>query len=131
MRLGLKEVLVSFCAICAPVLAAAQSTPQRTLLALSKHEHTLALVDPATLQVIGRAPVGPDPHEVIASLDGRTAYVSIYGGGRYHAISGNRPGSKEGRGRHRYGASERSAWSRICWRKVVVHGRRGESHRAL
>ena len=87
MRLGLKEVLVSFCAICAPVLAAAQSTPQRTLLALSKHEHTLALVDPATLQVIGRAPVGPDPHEVIASLDGRTAYVSIYGGGRYHAIS--------------------------------------------
>jgi YVTN family beta-propeller protein len=31
--------------------------------------------------------VGPDPHEVIASADGRTAYVSIYGGGRYHAIS--------------------------------------------
>ena len=87
MRHGLKEVLVSFCLIGAPVIAAAQSTPQRTLLALSKHEHTLAMVDPATLQVIGRAPVGPDPHEVIASLDGRTAYVSIYGGGRYHAIS--------------------------------------------
>jgi YVTN family beta-propeller protein len=31
--------------------------------------------------------VGPDPHEVIASADGRTAYVSIYGGGRYHALS--------------------------------------------
>jgi YVTN family beta-propeller protein len=44
-------------------------------------------VDPATLQVIARAPVGPDPHEVIASSDGRTAYISIYGGGRYHAIS--------------------------------------------
>ena len=87
MRHGLKEVLVSFCLIGAPVIAAAQSTPQRTLLALSKHEHTLAMVDPATLQVIGRATVGPDPHEVIASLDGRTAYVSIYGGGRYHAIS--------------------------------------------
>ena len=87
MRHGLKEVLVCFCLIGAPFIAAAQSTPQRTLLALSKHEHTLAMVDPATLQVIGRAPVGPDPHEVIASLDGRTAYVSIYGGGRYHAIS--------------------------------------------
>jgi YVTN family beta-propeller protein len=87
MRLGLKEVLVSFCLICGPVIAAAQSMPRRTLLALSKHEHTLAMVDPATLQVIGRAPVGPDPHEVIASSDGRTAYVSIYGGGRYHAIS--------------------------------------------
>ena len=65
----------------------AQSTPSRTLLALSKHDHTLAIVDPDTLKVIARAPVGPDPHEVIASSDGKTAYVSIYGGGRYHALS--------------------------------------------
>jgi YVTN family beta-propeller protein len=65
----------------------AQSTPNRSLLALSKHNHTLAIVDPNTLQVIARAPVGPDPHEVIASSDGKTAYVSIYGGGRYHALS--------------------------------------------
>jgi len=66
---------------------AAQPTPQQSLLALSKHDHTLAIVDPATLRVIARAPVGPDPHEVIASADGRTAYVSIYGFGRYHALS--------------------------------------------
>ena len=65
----------------------AQSTPSRSLLALSKRDHTLAIVDPKTLQVIARAPVGPDPHEVIASSDGKTAYVSIYGGGRYHALS--------------------------------------------
>ena len=65
----------------------AQSTPNRTLLALSKRNHTLAIVDPNTLQVIARAPVGPDPHEVIASSDGKTAYVSIYGFGRYHALS--------------------------------------------
>ena len=65
----------------------AQSTPQRTLLALSKREHTLAMVDPSTLKVIARAPVGPDPHEVIASSDGKTAWVSIYGGGRYHELS--------------------------------------------
>jgi YVTN family beta-propeller protein len=65
----------------------AQSTPARSLLALSKRNHTLAIVNPETLQVIGRAPVGPDPHEVIASSDGKTAYVSIYGGGRYHALS--------------------------------------------
>ena len=67
--------------------ASAQSTPSRMLLALSKHDHTLAMVDPVTLKVIARAPVGPDPHEVIASSDGKTAYVSIYGGGRYHALS--------------------------------------------
>jgi YVTN family beta-propeller protein len=65
----------------------AQSTEHGLLLALSKHDHTLAMVDPASLQVIAKAPVGPDPHEVIASADGRTAYVSIYGFGRYHALS--------------------------------------------
>ena len=76
---------VAFCA--ATIGVAAQSTPNRSLLALSKHNHTLAIVDPNTLQVVARAPVGPDPHEVIASSDGKTAYVSIYGGGRYHALS--------------------------------------------
>ena len=72
---------------CAAFLGAAQTTPNRSLLALSKRNHTLAIVDPDSLQVIARAPVGPDPHEVIASADGKTAYVSIYGGGRYHALS--------------------------------------------
>jgi YVTN family beta-propeller protein len=72
---------------CSALLAFAQSTPQRALLALSKSDHTLAIVDPATLKVIARVPVGADPHEVVASSDGRKAYVSIYGGGRYHALS--------------------------------------------
>ena len=44
---------------------AAQST--QSLLALSKRNHTLAIVDSKTLQVLARVPVGPDPHEVIAS----------------------------------------------------------------
>jgi YVTN family beta-propeller protein len=65
----------------------AQPVPTRSLLALSKRNHTLAIVDPNTLRVIATAPVGPDPHEVIASADGKKAYVSIYGGGRYHALS--------------------------------------------
>ena len=72
---------------CAALAAVAQATPPRTLLALSKRAHTLSIVDPTTLQIIATAPVGPDPHEVIASGDGKTAYVSIYGGGRYHALS--------------------------------------------
>lgn len=66
---------------------AAQSTPTQSLLALSKRNHTLAIVDAKTLQVLARVPVGPDPHEVIGALDGKMAYVSIYGGGRYHALS--------------------------------------------
>jgi YVTN family beta-propeller protein len=76
-------------ALCLSMVAmcAAQSTPQQSLLALSKHNHTLAIVDSTTRAVIARLPVGPDPHEVIASSDGTKAYVSIYGGGRYHALS--------------------------------------------
>jgi len=65
----------------------AQSTPRQSLIALSKTDHTLAIVDPATLKVITRIPVGSDPHEVIASSDGKTAYVSIYGGGSLHELN--------------------------------------------
>jgi YVTN family beta-propeller protein len=57
------------------------------LLALSKSDHTLAIVDPGALKVLAKVPVGQDPHEVIASADGKTAYVSIYGGGIFHTIN--------------------------------------------
>src|ERR1700739_4139712 len=63
------------------------ATPKSALLVLSKQDHTLAIVDPATLQVVARIPVGNDPHEVVASTDGRTAYVSNYGFGRYHTLT--------------------------------------------
>jgi YVTN family beta-propeller protein len=65
----------------------AQGQPRQLLLALSKADHTLAIVDPATLKVLTRVPVGEDPHEVIASTDGKTAYVSVYGGGTLHEIN--------------------------------------------
>ena len=64
--------------------AAAQSA---SLLVLSKRDHTLAIVDPATLRVTAKAPVGDDPHEVIASADGRTAWVSNYGFGAFHSLA--------------------------------------------
>src|SRR6202012_590717 len=73
--------------VCAADTAVAQPTPHHALLALSKADHTLAIVDPVTLKVLARIPVGTDPHEVIASADGRTAYVSIYGGGSLHELN--------------------------------------------
>jgi YVTN family beta-propeller protein len=60
---------------------------QTTLLALSKRDHTLSVIDPTTLKVLYTLPVGPDPHEVIASTDGTTAYVSNYGGGAFHTLA--------------------------------------------
>lgn len=65
----------------------AQSSPKESLLALSKKDQTLAIVDPGSLKVIARIPVGNDPHEVIASADGKTAYVSNYGFGAYNTIA--------------------------------------------
>lgn len=65
----------------------AQSTPKNALLVLSKRDRTMAIVDPASLKVVAKVPVLEDPHEVIASADGKTAYVSDYGGGRYHTLS--------------------------------------------
>jgi YVTN family beta-propeller protein len=57
------------------------------LLALSKQDHTLAIVDPANLHVVARIPVGDDPHEVVASADGAVAYVSNYGFGAFHTLA--------------------------------------------
>lgn len=65
----------------------AQNTPSPALLVLAKRDRTLAIVDPTTLKVVGRLPAGPDPHEVIASPDGKIAYMSNYGGGAYNTIS--------------------------------------------
>jgi YVTN family beta-propeller protein len=65
----------------------AQTTPKASLLALSKKDHTLAIIDPATLQTIATVPVGDDPHEVVASADGKFAYVSNYGFGSLHTLT--------------------------------------------
>ncbi len=73
----------------APSGAPTDSDSGRRLLALSKADHTMAIVDPVTLKVMARLPVGPDPHEVIASTDGTRAYVSNmgFGGQGHHEIN--------------------------------------------
>ena len=68
-------------------LAAQTPTPSSALLVLSKTDHALAIVDPSNLSVVAKVPVGNDPHEVAVSDDGKTAYVTNYGGGAYDTIS--------------------------------------------
>ncbi|MGA9907070.1 MAG: YncE family protein [Candidatus Sulfotelmatobacter sp.] len=65
----------------------AAETPANALLILAKQDGMLLIVDPASLQVIARVPVGKDPHEVIASSDGKTAYASNYGFGAYNTLA--------------------------------------------
>ena len=81
MRISLGFVLISVSQLLA------QSTPKEALLVLSKGNHTLAIVDPVSLKVIATAPSGPDPHEVIATADGKLAFISNYGFGEYNTLS--------------------------------------------
>ena len=69
--------LIAATFIACAAFAQAQSS---TLLVLAKSDNTVAIVDPATLQVLARIPAGPDPHEIIASDDGKLAFISNYGG---------------------------------------------------
>src|SRR5579863_3293441 len=86
-RIATRTLLFFFATLAISTTLLAQSTPKESLLILSKHDHTLAVVDPATLKVVAKAPVGNDPHEVIASSDGKTAYVSNYGSGAFNTLA--------------------------------------------
>jgi YVTN family beta-propeller protein len=68
-------------------LVHAADTPANALLILAKRDGMLLIVDPSSLQVIARIPVGNDPHEVIASTDGNTAYATNYGSGVYNTLA--------------------------------------------
>jgi YVTN family beta-propeller protein len=63
-------------------LRAGAQTPSNSLLILEKNGSRLDIIDPANLNIVARVPAGTDPHEVIASGDGKLAYVSNYGGPR-------------------------------------------------
>lgn len=72
--------LIGVCLIlCFASTLCAQNSPP-VLLVLEKADSTMAIVDPATLKIVARAPAGSDPHEVAASSDGSRAYISNYGG---------------------------------------------------
>jgi len=80
--------IVLFCASFFCIIdGRSQTVPERSLLAISKTNHTLAIVDPVTLTIMAKIPVGEDPHELVTSTNGKTAYVCIYGGGSLHEIN--------------------------------------------
>ena len=78
---------ILLCGYWSVITLAAQNAPSPSLLVLSKGDHTLAIVDPVSLKAVARMPSGPDPHEVIASSDGKLAFISNYGGGLYNTIT--------------------------------------------
>src|SRR5688572_32972967 len=63
------------CGVLGSVAAAQTPSPAR-LLVLLRNASALAFVDPASGNVLGRVPVGKDPHEVAVTPDGRMAFVA-------------------------------------------------------
>src|SRR5215813_12021167 len=63
----------------ASVSSTALAGPADALLVLNKADNSLAIVDPATGKVTGRVPTGNGPHEMVASADGKFAFVMNYG----------------------------------------------------
>jgi YVTN family beta-propeller protein len=85
MFLGAARFFVRLAQGCAIVLAvltvanrAGAQSPSPALLVLEKGAEQLAIVDPSTLKIVGRVASGGAPHEVIASDDGKFAYISNY-----------------------------------------------------
>jgi YVTN family beta-propeller protein len=83
----LAAIFIFFIALSYPNECFAQSTSRKVLLALSKTDHTMAIVDPVSLKIAARVPVGADPHELVASADGKRAYVCNYGGGSLYTLN--------------------------------------------
>lgn len=73
--------------LCTSLQTLAVETQKPTLLAISKTDHILAFINLETLEIKHRVPVGADPHEVVVSSDGKFAYVSNTGSGKYHEIN--------------------------------------------
>ena len=82
----LKNVVLLVLLIMAPAVKSAE-TPSTALLILAKSEQALYIVDPGTQAVVAKVSAGPDPHEIVASEDGKFAYISNYGGGSLNTIS--------------------------------------------
>jgi YVTN family beta-propeller protein len=59
-------------------ISAGAQAPSPALLVLQKNDEKLAIVDPSSLKIVGQVPSGGAPHEVIASDDGKFAYISNY-----------------------------------------------------
>jgi YVTN family beta-propeller protein len=77
--LGIAMVVIAGAMSLAGDCAGQEKTPRPALVVLNKSGNELAIVDPATLQVVARVPTGPIPHEVAVGRDGKFAVTTNYG----------------------------------------------------
>lgn len=85
LRVSLKA-LIQFSAFVVLLFGLQADTPAQKegagkslLLVLNKAENTLSIIDPESLKELAKVPTGEGPHEVVASGDGKLAFVANYG----------------------------------------------------
>jgi DNA-binding beta-propeller fold protein YncE len=74
----MKPKLIPFLLCATTAVQQALCAPANLLLVLEKAANNLVIIDPVSQEIVARVPVGKDPHEVVASDDGKTAYISNY-----------------------------------------------------
>src|SRR2546427_14485 len=81
MLVRLSFLLVSLMFLTSALLRIAKPAPPAggLLVVANQKEHTLLLIDPDNRRELAKIVVGVNGHEVMASKDGRFAYVPIYG----------------------------------------------------
>ncbi len=72
----MRVLLINLCLLA--LMAGMVRAAEPVLIVVNKHEDTLALVNPRTLKVVEKIPVGHDPHELVITPDRRFAYLSNY-----------------------------------------------------
>ena len=71
----------------AAILSATGAMADDQIVVVNKGDDTISILDAASYDNAGDVSVGNNPHEVYVSPDGRTAYVSDYGGAQGTTIS--------------------------------------------
>lgn len=66
-------------AVCLTSSTAALSQAKPVIVVTNKGDASMSIIDPVTMKATGKVPVGDGPHEVVLSVDGKTAYVANYG----------------------------------------------------
>jgi YVTN family beta-propeller protein len=79
-KISINHLLSGLALVMAVAFTVVGQAAKPVLVTTNKGEASMSIIDPVTMKVTGKVAVGDGPHEVVLSVDGKTAYVSNYGG---------------------------------------------------
>lgn len=79
-KISINNLMSGLALVLAVAFTVVGQAAKPVLVTTNKGEASMSIIDPVTMKVTGKVAVGEGPHEVVLSMDGKTAYVSNYGG---------------------------------------------------